>query len=301
MLLSACAQNQQSPQACDPIEVSEMPVTFVDGEPTMQVAINGHPLRMLLDTGGAFSIMTPAALKKISGIAAPNLPLSAMGFNGEVVMLPTFVHPFQLGDLKVEGEAFWVAKLFDGRGSALDGTIGEDVISQWNIDLDFPRGKMALFEENGCARRPPGGGAFAEEHFSPGADHAPIFPFFVDHQKFYGDLDSGTVRTVISADALAHAGVTPAKIYGVGSTVGVGGLEGHESISLFSDLTIGGEDFGATWLGAASSKSFKMSESPYGSQSADAFIGEDYLRDHEVYIANENQTIWLGVRVPKAP
>ena len=107
-------------------------------------------------------------------------------------------------------------------------------------------------------------------------------------KKFNGLIDTGDDRFTIDASLLRAANVTPEATDGTAPMLTIGGLSGTVDIDRFATLTIGGEEFAHSWLRVTHGDAIG---------NANATIGESYLCTHQVYIANDTQTIWLGTLI----
>jgi predicted aspartyl protease len=286
--LAACA-NSSGP-SCVQVQNASLPVTFTaQGLPVVDIVVAGQTLHMLVDTGAEITIITPAAAKKIPSGFVDGGTIRMEGVNGGLDSQARSVQLMRLGGISVKNEEVFVTKLAipDNQGNEIDGNIGEDILKNFNIGLDFPHHQLDLFSRGGCASAFPWSGPFAPLPF-PAGQNGPKITFYIDGQPITGMVDSGTSGLSVQQQALTQAGVIPRKIGGRIRSVGIGGLTGTNIRERFDSLTIGGEVFASPWISVRPHAS-------YGEP--DALIGESYLHTHQVYINNETNTVWLGTTV----
>lgn len=118
--------------------------------PLLPVTLSGHPTYMLLDTGSVFSM--------ISAKAADALSLTRKRSNVEIFDVARdssrdyVTTPLTLGrlttdhfDLVVEPESMRI-----GRSPLDEGIIGPDILSRFDVDIDFGTGKLNFISPDHC-------------------------------------------------------------------------------------------------------------------------------------------------------
>jgi len=277
--------------ACQFAQLANMPVSFATGSPTVDININGHVLHMLIDTGAQDSVLTKAAMKLVKADYIYGTTTTEVGPNGQVDSTATFIRRFDIGGITLLNKPFFVMDLDDsntGAATKIDGAIGESILHSYNIALDFPHGQISLIQEDSCRGGMPFVGPFAKLSFTLADQYAPVIPFYIDGHKFNGIIDSGDDLFTIDASQLQADGITPEARAGTEKMVTIGGLASSVDIDRFATLIIGGEEFAHSWLRVTHGDDI---------QQDDAGIGLSYLRTHQVYIANDTQTIWLGTLI----
>lgn len=123
-----------------PIEGSEI------GSPIVKILLDGQPRRVLIDTGGFWSLIDPA-------VASPYHPQRAEigGFLGlDGYPLDTYIHmpSVQLGIAKFFNAAFYVEP--SEYGSGVDATLGANWLQAFDVEIDPVRNTVALFTQKHC-------------------------------------------------------------------------------------------------------------------------------------------------------
>lgn len=129
------------------IKEAVLPFTLEDNEIIVPVTVNGHPLRMLLDSGAGSAFVSAEAARTAGLTTEGDLP--AMGYGGaaatglakeatleigQAVSLPHQV----LHVIKDEN----VAKQLSAVG--VDGAVGYEVFSRFTVRIDYPGKKLTL-------------------------------------------------------------------------------------------------------------------------------------------------------------
>ena len=93
--------------------------------------------------------------------------------------------------------------------SNVDGVLGADVLSRFDLDLDLPNRRMLLYEKGICT--PDWAVPYAEIKIgrSAGNDHL-FFPVQLDNRKITAMIDTGAQRTTLSAATARAMGITDA-------------------------------------------------------------------------------------------
>jgi hypothetical protein len=138
-----------------------VPLDVVSGSILLQPRINGTPATFILDTGAQRSVITEAAVRRlgvardawigttmrgVGGIESrPNADPSSFTLGGVQLVRPTLSHDTSLT----------VGTLPDdhlGRG-VVDGVLGRDFLSPFDLDLDMAQRALTLYRVRGCAGR----------------------------------------------------------------------------------------------------------------------------------------------------
>ena len=131
-------------------KIVELPVTMVGG-PLAPAKINGADVRLIVDSGGAYSLISPAAAARL------RLPTSyaytnpmVRGVGGTVDAGIARVATFSLGGQTLRGVEFLVAG--NGLGAA-DGLLGQNILGFADAEYDLANGVVRLWRPIGCGGR----------------------------------------------------------------------------------------------------------------------------------------------------
>lgn len=273
-LLAACAAGGGNGAL---IKQASLPVTLENNIPLVTVEINGKPLRLGLDTGAQRTVIVPKVAQQLGLLSVPHVIAVAQGFGGEVEEYVSNVsvtvgrtdagrHQVLLMDLPYRRE---------GR-LAIDGVLGADILSRYDIDLDLPDRKVVLYQKRDWAGAvPPWKVPFTECDFPATLGNEVLLPVEIDGHRVTAELDTGAQTSLISEETAERIGVTA----GMLDTDRAFTAEGVDLrpvpiyLHRFATVRIAGQSFRDIAL-------------PVGATvMADMLLGTDYLRYHRVWIA----------------
>jgi predicted aspartyl protease len=197
----------QQQRVCQLNRFSILPITTLpDGRFTVPVQLDGEPLNLMVDTGGAVVTLTN---DKAYSLGLPVLQANSelRGVAGARFSGLTIVDSFSLGRLQGKNIPFYVDSALP---AGADGTLSPDIMRHYDVDVDPAHGTISLFSPEHC----PGqvvywtkGGYIALPMSVVSNGHIEI-PVVVDGKKFKAILDTGAVGSIISLDAAKALGIT---------------------------------------------------------------------------------------------
>jgi hypothetical protein len=124
---------------------SEVPFELINNHIYVRATVDGAPVRMLLDTGGA-NVLTPAAVKRLGLTAAGAMAASGVGADKVDV---GFAHAKALavGDVVLAKPVFYVvdfARLHDIEGVDFDGLVGFEMFQRLAVRIDYPGQRLTM-------------------------------------------------------------------------------------------------------------------------------------------------------------
>jgi hypothetical protein len=195
------------------------------------VLLDDTPRKLLLDTGGGFTSLTPDAANEL-GLVRQRSNQRLLDLAGHASR--DYVHA---GTLSIGGVALdppdrgimnmWITPspdLGSGiAGAAFDGILADDMLTRYDIDIDFPARQMKLFSQDHC----PGDVVYwqspavavvpftmqAPDNAVPGVRRRLSFrddthirvPVMLDGKRFMAVVDTGAMNSTISARAARQA------------------------------------------------------------------------------------------------
>jgi len=131
-----------------PASQVSIPFTTEDNEITLRVSVNGHPLRLLLDSGAGGSFVTGQAAQAAGLTTAGSLP--SLGYGGTSLTGLAAEATVEIGGaVRLSREALHVirdpnvAKLLSDRAQ-VDGALGYEVFSRFTVRIDYARKLVTL-------------------------------------------------------------------------------------------------------------------------------------------------------------
>jgi hypothetical protein len=292
LLLPAAARS-----ACVVDNQATVALNIVGGTITVPVAINGTVATMILDTGAQRSILTEVAahrlnvardewvgttMRGIGGVVSrPNADPRTLTLGGIPLVRRTLSHDTsltvgiiprtQIGDL------------------VIDGALGRDFLSAFDLDLDVPDGRLTLYRVRGCSGRfLPWRGGYTGVPASLLDQDAVIVPVMLDGVPLRALLDTGASASLVAAPGLFRLGLQPGgfvkdpadQVSGVGAHV----VTMHRHT--FRSLQVGGQVTSAPVIWAA--------PGVHLTPIVDMLLGADWLGQRRVWISYATRQLFVA-------
>lgn len=125
-------------------DIAHLPFVRTDPLPVVRASVNGRPVALLIDTGGANIDLTDTAAKRLG------LPVTSGGtgvFAGgrTAQMRTTRIPHFEAGGVRVDGiPGNVIPGPMDVGGTAVDGVIGTAFLAHFLASIDYARGELTL-------------------------------------------------------------------------------------------------------------------------------------------------------------
>jgi predicted aspartyl protease len=277
---------------CETVRLGETTVATLRNAPIVTLSANGVPVTLLLDTGAESTILTPAVAQRI-GAQRPRVEFQRQlrGIAGSLQSSEAELRSFTLGGVtipwrRVRVAPVNVASVFSG---PLDGVLGADTLSSFDVDLDLPGHRMALYRKQTCPDAAP---AWAEPYARISAgrsrgDHL-FFPVTLDGRRTAAFIDTGSQFTVLSTRAALALGVT-ATVLARDRMATVRGAAAEQlaaRVHRFSLLEIGVETI----------RNPEIVVTDVRLSDADLVLGIDFLKSRRLWLSYGSQQIFLSRR-----
>ena len=277
---------------CETVRLGETTVATLRNAPIVTLSANGLPVTLLLDTGAESTILTPAVAQRI-GAQRPRVEFQRQlrGIAGSLQSSEAELRSFTLGRVaipwrRVRVAPVNVASVFSG---PLDGVLGADTLSSFDVDLDLPGHRMVLYRKQTCQDAAP---AWAEPYarISAGRSRGSqlFFPVTLDGRRTDAFIDSGSQFTVLSTRAALALGVTATEL-ARDRMITVRGAAGEQlaaRVHRFSQLEIGAETIRHPEIVVTD---VRLSD-------ADLVMGIDFLKSRRLWLSYGSQQIFLSRR-----
>ena len=283
-LLAGCAES--GPQTCNVGRLVDLPLLAGGKLPAVEASLDGQKVAVYIDTGAALSVIDSRAADRFNLRSGPEQGMVRLNGAGGAVYAPMVtVHNLVLGGGRASNIELPVAGELGPPvlGVPVLGLFGGDFLSNYDIDIDLPRHRFAMYVMHGCGSdpRPLGNSAFE-------------MPFHLDETKvmldlrlngkpFPGFLDSGAEHTLVSPSEAASVGVTAADLAAdrAGRTVGIDGTRVVAHLHRFASLTIGDETMRNVRIIVADT------------EFSDIVLGDDFLRYNEVWVSYPQHRLYV--------
>ena len=205
--------------ACVVDERASVPLVVMDGAITVAVQVNGIAATFVLDTGAQRSVVSEAAVRRL-GLARDAWIGTTMSGVGGIESRPNAdPRSLTLGDVPLvrrtltHDNSLTVGVIPRTRVGTLliDGMLGRDFLSLFDLDLDVPGRRLTLYQVHDCAGRfLPWKRGYAAIPVTLEAEYALVVPAAVDGTPLRAVLDSGASASLIGAPGLFRLGLRQA-------------------------------------------------------------------------------------------
>ena len=236
--------------ACTAQERGSVPFTLVANRILVPLTVNGIDAAFVLDTGAERSLVTPDAVRRL-GLASDQWVGTTMRGVGGIVEHPNAdPRSLALGGVKLHRRTLnrdtsLTVGAMPGlapNGVTVDGLLGRDFLSLFDLQLDMSADRLTLYQVRGCSGRfLPWTGDYAALPAEMPLAQAMVVPVTVDGKVLRALLDTGATSSLIVAPGMFRLGLTPATLAGdPGATVhGVGPQTPVMRRHRFASLRIG--------------------------------------------------------------
>ena len=293
-LVSAEGYARQHPVAaagsgCTAVRLGETTVATLRSAPIITLSANGMPVTLVLDTGAEGTILTPAAAQRI-GAERPRIEFQRQirGIGGTLQTSEVELRSFAVGGVaipwrRVRVASINLASVFSG---PLDGLLGADSLSSFDVDLDLPGHRMVLYEKQTCAGALP---AWTQPYARINAGRSMgghlFFPVQLDGRRSDAFVDTGSQFTVLSTRAAIALGVSATVLARerVATVHGVAAEQLAAHVHRFSQLQIGAETI----------RDPEIIVTDVTLNDADLVMGIDFLRPRRIWLSYGSQQIFI--------
>jgi predicted aspartyl protease len=197
--VAGCAAQPPGPEACNLVRLADVPVVSRDNLLFVKAGINGQWVTLLVDTGAERTVLTQAAVARLQ-LPHDRRVTRTMGIGGPSANWDAMLTSFVLGGLSLPVDHLPVANFKGeaGNGPPIDGLLGADVLLAYDVDLDVPEQRMALYRPRRCddARPPWNEAARAVPGVTARRDRL-FVPISLDGVRDMAVLDTGAQTTTI--------------------------------------------------------------------------------------------------------
>jgi tetratricopeptide (TPR) repeat protein/predicted aspartyl protease len=271
----------------------DLPVTISGTRPLIDAKINGQDVRLLVDSGASFSVISAAMAKQLNlklGPAPPGLSLRGVGGNIDISVGTAKV--LTIANADIPHVEFLVGGSEAGGGSS--GILGQNFLLNWNVEYDLAKGLIRMFKDTDCSKQflaywalqnPERVTVTNIDRVSLRYPHA-IGHAFVNGEKIRVLFDSGAFKSLLSLKAAQRAGLkldSPDVIDG-GETSGIGRNLVKSYIAPFASFKFAdGEEI----------KNARLRVADFDLDLADMLVGADFFLSHRIFIANNQEKVYF--------
>jgi predicted aspartyl protease len=288
VLASAALVAAAKAEDCRPIRLVELPVTPMGNVPTVTLRVNGAPVSFLFDTGAERTILGAAAAKRLRLDAHYEYARRLRSLGGAMAGGDARLASLGSGGLAMTNFRVLVGpvSLPPVAGKPLDGLLGADFFTGFEVDLDLAHRRITLYEPPPCAIAGPDWSVPYDTIEANRSLHDRLFfPVRLDGHQLAALIDTGAQLTTLDADSAAAVGVTGTTLAQdpVTTLRGAAAEMVKSRAHRFAELQIDGQSLRDQTIMVAK----------LGLQDADLVLGADFLRWQRVWLSYRSHRIFL--------
>jgi hypothetical protein len=265
------------------------------GVPIVTVEVNDQPARFVLDTGAERTMISPAAADRLALARDEWVATSTRGVSGFIErMRNANPRSITLGGLPLRHRSL-------ARDSSLvvatvpritpdapvDGLLGRDFLSAFDLWLDLSARSLLLFDVKGCSGDfLPWAGPHAAVPIETPIASAMIIPVQVNGVRLRALFDTGASRSLIAAPGMARLDLSPAALTGPSQTAaGIGPLPVAVKEHRFRSLQV---------VPAISEPATLLVAPVRVLPFADMLLGSDWIGERAVWISFSTRQVFVS-------
>jgi predicted aspartyl protease len=278
-------------QDCRPIRKAELEISAFGNIPVATIRVNGGLADFLVDTGAERSVLTAAAAKRLGVDAHYEYARSMRSLGGAVAGGDAQLRRFDPGGMALDGFRILVGavSLPAFRGKPLDGLLGADFLSDYEVELDLAHRRITLYAPPPCPiTAPVWGGAFTTLAANRSLHNRLFFPVRLDGHALATLIDTGAQLTALDAESAAAIGVTGRVLARDPVTT----LRGAAAETVVSRA----HRFALLQIDGLALRDQTIMVTRLGLQDADLVLGADFLRWQRVWLSYKSHRIFIERR-----
>jgi predicted aspartyl protease len=287
VLAAAGFANLAAAADCRPVRLVELPVTPLGNIPTVTLRVDGAPANFLFDTGAERTVLTADAAKRLRLKAHYEYARQMHSLGGAMASGDARLASLGSGGLAMTDFRVLVGpvSLPPVAGKPLDGLLGADFFTGFEIDLDLERHRIILYEPPPCPITAPDWNApYATITANKSLHDRLFFPVVLDGRPLAALIDTGAQLTTLDAEsAAAIVGGTALARDPVTILRGAAAEMVRSRSHRFAQLKIDGEVL----------RDQTIAVTNLGLQDADLVLGADFLHWQRVWLSYRSHLIFL--------
>jgi tetratricopeptide (TPR) repeat protein/predicted aspartyl protease len=271
----------------------DLAVNISGTRPLIDAKINHQDVRLLVDSGAFFSIVSSAMAEELKlKIGPAPYGLSIRGIGGQTQPFVGTAKVLTIAHADIPNVEFLVGGSEAGSGSA--GVLGQNFLVNWNVEYDLAKGAIRLFKDTDCSKQ------FLAYWVAQAQQPYTVtniekvslrYPHAIGHAYVNGEkisvlFDSGAFKSVLSLKAAEHAGfkVDSPGVADGGVITGNGRNGVRSYIAPFASFKFAdGEEI----------KNARLRVADIDIGIADMLIGDDFFLSHRIFIANNQGKLYF--------
>ncbi|MBN3857888.1 hypothetical protein G3N59_31345 [Paraburkholderia sp. Ac-20340] len=287
--------NTSSANTCELHADATLPLIESNGHYLVNVELNGIERPLYVDTSAEKTALTPEAADALNLPYDTSTEETINGLGSQAAPLnPRVLASLKLGtaqwsDLQVPG--IGVHAFVARNGVQPAGVLGANVLSRYDVELDFPHRTMTLYSAQNCLGRfAPWQGEY--DSYSPiyTRTHRFVMQMALNHRPILAILDTGAVPSLVSPNGAMHVGLDPTALaqdplrtgFGINNTA----LSAY--VHRFDTVQIGSRQY--------QNVDFQVSNTSFPT---DMLLGMDFLKWRRVWLSYSTGWVFMQLETPQ--
>jgi predicted aspartyl protease len=256
------------------------------------LSANGKAVTLILDTGAERTVLTPDVAERV-GAQRPSIEFQRhlRGIAGDLASHEVELRSFAAGGVPIPWRRVLVApvKMAKVFPTPLDGLLGADALSDFDIDLDLPRHQMTFYQKQTCSTAAPNwAGPYTSVSTSVSRGERLFFPVQLDGHRLTAVIDTGAQVTVLATASARALGLTEG-VLSRDRSVTMQGVAGEP-------LSSRAHRFASLEVGALVIRNPELVVTDLKLNEADIVLGIDFLSSRRLWLSYGSRRIFLSSR-----
>jgi predicted aspartyl protease len=286
LLVAGCSQSSET--VCKLIWRADMPIEPRDNLIFVDVMFDGHPAKLVLDTGAERTMLTESAVARLHLRRDLHHVTNSVGIGGASATYEAVLDDFAVGVFRLPVERVLVGTfpLPEVGGVQPDGLLGADILLAFDLDIDLPARRLTIYRARPCAdSRPPWTVPYASVEGVGMRRDRLVVPLKINGADGRAVLDTGAQRTVITPELAARGGVTQAMLDADPSRMMRGASREQASFRLHR--------FNTVRIGNDVSQDVPLPVARLPGAAEDALLGGDFLHGRRVWLSSASHQVFF--------
>jgi predicted aspartyl protease len=266
---------------------ADLPLTVARNFLLAPVTLDGHREWMVVDTGAETSLVTPETALRRGLRADVGHSSDLLGVGGVVHSQNVTARLLEIGGVRAADQSLGVGAIgtIGAANMQVAGLLGADILSRYDVELNVPARRMALYTVTACTGFVPWGGdaAAVPVRFSPRG--LTFLPLRIDDRPVRALLDTGARVSLMTRRVASALGVT-------GAMLEADPARGGSGIGLAS-IALRQHRFDRVALGALTVRDMAINVADLRLPGVEVLLGADWIGPRDVWISYSGGTVFI--------
>jgi predicted aspartyl protease len=289
LALAACGDAGSADGTCRIEPLARAPIETRANLLFLTAAIDGAPVRLLVDTGAERTTLTEAAVARLGLVRDTRYRTQMRGIGDATNSFDAKTHTLIFGSAQFSGLNMTVGQFASDEiaGQSFDGLLGTDILASFDVEIDPAAGQMTLFRPRPCTDATP---PWTPPYITLEATGPPRgrlqIPIQLDSVLGIAVLDTGAQITTVSERLALRAGVTASMLSQDPSGMAKGASP--------NAVAARAHRFGELRVGPTLVRAPVLAVLPMSGSSAEALIGANFLRGQKIWLSFASRRVFLA-------